>query len=148
MADIVDPATRSRMMASIRGRDTGPEMSVRRGLHAAGLRFRLHRADLPGRPDITLPGRRVAIFVHGCFWHRHDGCRLTTTPATRADFWAAKFDGNVRRDAVAQDRLAELGWRVAIIWECSLLRRREASTLTALIEWILSDASRFESAPD
>lgn len=148
MADIVDPATRSRMMRGIRGRDTAPEMRVRRGLHAAGLRFRLHRGDLPGRPDIVLPSRRVAIFVHGCFWHRHAGCRLTTTPTTRPEFWAAKFEGNVRRDAQAQERLIALGWRVAVVWECALGRARLAPTLADLAAWIRGGGARFETDPD
>src|SRR5690606_8341446 len=98
MMDIVDPSTRSRMMKGIRGRDTEPERIVRQYLHAAGLRFRLGGAGLPGRPDVVLPRHRVALFVHGCFWHRHEGCRFTTTPATNADFWQSKFASNTARD--------------------------------------------------
>ena len=98
MADVVDSATRSRMMAGIGGRDTRPELLVRRYLHACGLRFRVHDKTLPGRPDIVLKRHRVAIFVHGCFWHQHPGCRFATTPQTRADFWASKFEANVARD--------------------------------------------------
>ena len=108
MADVVDPETRSRMMSSIRGKDTEPEMAVRRALFAAGFRFRLHRRDLPGAPDVALPGPRVAVFVHGCFWHRHMACSLAKLPAANAEFWRAKLDDNVKRDkrAVAALRTA------------------------------------------
>jgi DNA mismatch endonuclease (patch repair protein) len=107
-------------MSRIRGRDTGPEITVRRLLHAEGYRFRLHRRDLPGRPDIVLPGRRTVIFVHGCFWHRHRGCRLATVPSTRTEFWLSKFHSNVERDLNVQKELADLGWKVVIVWECEL----------------------------
>lgn len=120
MVDIVDPVTRSRMMKSIRGRDTAPERIVRRYLHGAGLRFRLGGAGLPGRPDVVLPRYRVAVFVHGCFWHRHAGCRFSTTPGNNFDFWQAKFSGNVHRDAGNEIRLKTLGWRPLVIWECEL----------------------------
>lgn len=118
--DIVDASTRSRMMASIRGKNTRPERTVRQALHAAGLRFRLHPTDLPGRPDIVLPGRRIAILVHGCFWHRHCGCRFATVPTTRSEFWRAKFAANVARDARKVAELGELGWRVVTLWECEI----------------------------
>lgn len=118
MADTVDAATRSRMMSAIRGRDTAPERAVRRYLHAAGLRFRLGGAGLPGRPDIVLPRHRVAVFVHGCFWHRHRGCRFTTTPSTNADFWRAKFARNVARDSANEVKLRALGWMPLVIWGC------------------------------
>jgi DNA mismatch endonuclease, patch repair protein len=116
--DIVDRATRSRMMSGIRGRNTAPEMLVRRALHAAGLRFRLHRKDLPGSPDVVLPRHNAVVFVHGCFWHRHPGCRFATTPATRPEFWRKKFDGNVERDVRQRRALRKLGWRVFTVWEC------------------------------
>lgn len=116
--DIVDQPTRSRMMSGIRGRDTTPERLVRRYLHAAGLRFRLGGCGLPGRPDIVFPSWRVAVFVHGCFWHRHAGCRYTTTPTTRPDFWMSKFGANVTRDAQAIRKLDAIGWTSLIIWEC------------------------------
>ena len=105
-------------MSRIRGKDTKPEMKVRRALHALGLRFRLHRRDLPGTPDIVFPGPKVVVFVHGCYWHRHPGCRLTTTPSTNSEFWQNKFDSNVRRDAAAQQKLLDDGWAVETIWEC------------------------------
>ena len=105
-------------MARIRGRDTRPELIVRRTAHAMGYRFRLHRRDLPGTPDIVFPARRKVIFVHGCFWHRHVGCKRTTTPKSRTDYWSAKFARNVER---ARRNLAELerkGWEALVLWEC------------------------------
>lgn len=116
--DIVDSATRSRMMAAIRGKNTGPEIVVRRYLHAHGYRFRIHRKDLPGKPDIVMPKLRTCIFVHGCFWHRHPDCKYAYTPKSRLDFWLPKFAKNVERDLAAQSALRALGWNVVIIWEC------------------------------
>lgn len=136
MVDIVDQATRSRMMAGIRGRNTKPEIAVRRALHAMGFRFRLHDRRLPGRPDLVLARYRVAIFVHGCFWHRHTGCRFATTPATRPDFWQQKFDANVARDAQQRDALIASGWRVATVWECAFRSGRGAERTKALANWI------------
>jgi DNA mismatch endonuclease (patch repair protein) len=118
MTDVVDRETRSRLMSAIRGQNTKPELAVRRALHAAGLRYRLHESSLPGRPDIVFPSRRLAIFVHGCFWHRHPQCRFATTPATRSEFWANKFRQNAERDARAESELAATGWTVRIAWEC------------------------------
>jgi DNA mismatch endonuclease (patch repair protein) len=118
VVDTVDKATRSRMMAGIGRADTAPEMAIRRYLHACGLRFRLHARGLPGRPDIVFPGARIALFVHGCFWHRHPGCRFATTPSTNASFWVSKFAANVARDAEKSNRLQELGWTPLVIWEC------------------------------
>lgn len=111
---------RSSNIAAIRGKDTLPELTVRRMLHGLGLRFRLHRKDLPGRPDIVLPRHRSVVFVHGCFWHRHEGCRYTTTPKTRLEFWQAKFAANVARDQRNRMVLEEMGWRVLVVWECEL----------------------------
>ena len=113
-------SVRSRNMAAIRGKDTAPELAVRRILHAMGLRFRLHRKDLPGRPDIVLPKHRTVVFVHGCFWHRHEDCRYTTTPKTRQEFWESKFAANVERDSRNRTDLRQLGWRVIVVWECEL----------------------------
>lgn len=118
MADIVPEKKRSEMMAGIRGKDTKPELRVRRLLFASGYRYRLHRKDLPGTPDIVLPGRRVAIFVHGCFWHWHQACALAKIPSTRPDFWEKKLTGNRARDALAIQSLRATGWRVLVIWEC------------------------------
>lgn len=97
-----------------------PEWTVRRYLHAAGLRFRVHVRELPGTPDIVFIGQRVAVFIHGCFWHRHDGCRFATTPATRPDFWKEKFKANVARDRRNEEELRRLGWTVIIGWECEV----------------------------
>jgi DNA mismatch endonuclease (patch repair protein) len=113
----VDPK-RSAMMARIGQRNTLPEMSVRRWLHRAGYRFRLHRRELPGRPDITLPRHNLVVFVHGCFWHRHPGCSLSYMPKSRIEFWSSKFDTNVARDERVQRQLEEQGWTVAVVWEC------------------------------
>ncbi len=99
-------------------------MIVRRAAHALGYRFRLHRKDLPGRPDLVFPSRRAVIFVHGCFWHRHPGCRMASTPKTRVEFWSAKFDRNVQRDAAVIDALEAAGWRVLVIWECETRDRK------------------------
>lgn len=116
--DKISAAQRSENMRRIGQKDTKPELVVRRTAHALGLRYRLHRRDLPGRPDLVMTSRKVVIFVHGCFWHRHPGCRNCTTPATRSEFWAAKFAANVQRDARCERQLREQGWRVEIIWEC------------------------------
>jgi DNA mismatch endonuclease (patch repair protein) len=105
-------------MRSVRQKNTGPELSVRRAAHVLGFRFRLHRRDLPGTPDLTFPRLRKAIFVHGCFWHRHKGCGRTTSPKTRTEFWNAKFARNVERDASAVAALSRQGWGVLTIWEC------------------------------
>jgi DNA mismatch endonuclease (patch repair protein) len=116
--DIVDPVCRSRMMAGIGPRDTQPELIVRRLLHRLGFRFRLHQTGLPGRPDLVLRRYRLVIFVHGCFWHRHQGCRNCTMPKTRTRFWVKKFDKNVARDARTVRALRRSGWRVVAVWEC------------------------------
>ena len=107
-------------MSRIRGKNTGPEMLLRRALHRAGCRFRLHRPDLPGKPDIVLSKHKAVILVHGCFWHRHEGCAGATVPSTRRDFWLAKFEATVERDHGKQRQLEELGWRVITVWECEL----------------------------
>jgi DNA mismatch endonuclease, patch repair protein len=119
MADVLTAEQRSFNMSRVRGRNTGPELRVRRALHAAGLRFRLQRRDLPGRPDLVLPRHRAVVFVHGCFWHGH-GCQLFRQPATRPEFWQAKIAGNRARDAAALSALAGTGWRVLTIWECAM----------------------------
>ena len=123
MTDIVGRDRRSRMMSRIRGRDTQPEIMVRRVAHGLGFRFRLHRRDLPGRPDLVLPRHRAVVFVHGCFWHRHKGCRYAYEPKSRVRFWTAKFRENVARDGRNEAALRALGWRVLVIWECETRRR-------------------------
>jgi len=112
------------MMSGIRGRDTKPEMAVRRFLHARGFRYRLHVRQLPGRPDIVLPRHRAVVFVHGCFWHAHQGCRFAYRPKSRVEFWAAKLDGNAMRDRLDQERLVELGWTIFVVWECEMASDR------------------------
>ncbi|WP_153111197.1 very short patch repair endonuclease [Propionivibrio limicola] len=134
MVDVVDEETRSRMMAGIRGKDTKPELLVRRYLHGRGLRFRLHVANLPGKPDMVFPKYRTVVFVHGCFWHRHRDCKYATTPATRSDFWANKFRENLNRDQYQFNALRELGWKVLVVWECEL--REGTSRLTRLFSEI------------
>lgn len=136
MVDIVSAEKRSKMMASIRRRNTKPEMVVRQELHARGLRFRLDVRSLPGSPDIVLPKWRTTIFVHGCFWHRHAGCKYTSTPATRPNFWQAKFEANVRRDRSNEIALIEMGWKVAIVWECGLAQDVRADTIRDLHAFI------------
>lgn len=137
LMDVVDRVTRSRMMSGIRGKDTKPERFVRSALHRAGLRFRLH-AKLPGKPDLVLPRYHTAVFVHGCFWHRHAGCRYATTPASNAAFWLEKFAANKQRDAVVKRRLRQLGWQVRVVWSCQLNQRK----MDALIAKIRSGSRR------
>ena len=117
-ADDPPSAARSALMSRVRGKDTKPELVVRRVAHAIGYRFRLHRKDLPGRPDLVFPSKRKVIFVHGCFWHRHPGCRMASTPKTRTAFWKEKFDRNIHRDAVAVEALEGANWKVLVLWEC------------------------------
>jgi len=131
MADIVDPATRSRMMSGIRGRNTRIEVAVRKGLFALGYRYRTDVRSLPGRPDIVLPRWNAVVLVHGCFWHAHD-CGLCRIPATRPEFWREKLEGNARRDRRNEAALNDAGWRIAIVWECAL-RGRGASALGEVI---------------
>lgn len=126
--DVHTPEQRSRNMSAIKPKNTKPEMLVRRALYAMGYRYRLHRKDLPGKPDIVLPKHKIAIFVNGCFWHRHPGCRYSTTPASNADFWNAKFSENVARDKRNYTQLEKLGWKVVVIWECEI-RQGEISKL-------------------
>lgn len=134
MADVFPPEKRSEIMGRIRGKDTSPEVAVRSTLHSMGYRFRLHRKDLPGKPDIVLPKYRTIVFVHGCFWHGHDCRKGKSVPATNTDFWKAKIDGNICRDRKTGDKLKELGWQVLVIWECEvsnkeMLRERLALEL-------------------
>jgi DNA mismatch endonuclease, patch repair protein len=126
------------MMAGIRGKDTKPEVQLRRALHAMGLRFRLHAPHLPGRPDIAFPKYRAAIFVHGCFWHRHQNCKFATVPATRPEFWQAKFESNIKRDKRSVAALLEAGWRVAIVWECALNSEGAAAIAQNVAAWLNS----------
>ena len=119
--DKISAEVRSRNMASIRSKNSKPELAVRSGLHQLGFRFRLHVRNLPGSPDIVLPRHRTVILVHGCFWHRHQGCKMAYTPKSRLDFWQEKFNRNMARDARAERQLKELGWQVMVVWECETL---------------------------
>jgi DNA mismatch endonuclease (patch repair protein) len=121
--DSLTQERRSWNMSRIKGRNTGLEVAVRSALHGLGFRFRLHGATLPGRPDIVLTRHRIVVFVHGCFWHRHRGCRLTYQPKSNVAFWSRKFAGNIVRDARNKRELRRLGWRVVVVWECQALDR-------------------------
>ncbi len=147
MADIVPAEVRSRMMANIRGKNTKPELILRKALHAVGFRYRLHDRAMPGTPDIILPRYRAVIFVHGCFWHGHD-CPLFRWPATRPDFWREKIARNQAVDARNEKQLEEVGWRQAIVWECALKgksRRPLAEVVSACALWLRSDDRRIET---
>ena len=120
MTDTVSPETRSRIMARVKSKGMKPEMQVRRLLHGLGYRYRLHRSDLPGRPDLVFPSRRKVVFVNGCFWHRHDGCPRVRIPATNRDYWVAKLGRNHARDVRNVALLREQGWDVLTVWECQL----------------------------
>jgi DNA mismatch endonuclease (patch repair protein) len=132
--DVFDKAQRSAVMRRVKGRDTGPEMVVRRALTRLGARYRLHRKDLPGSPDVAMPGRRLAIFVHGCFWHGHDCARGSRTPKQNRDYWLAKVAGNRARDARNRDALAAMGWRAETLWECEL---KDAAALETRLRALL-----------
>jgi len=137
MPDVVSQEKRSEMMAGIRGRNTSPELRVRRALFSMGYRYRLHRKDLPGTPDIVLPGRRIAIFVNGCFWHGHAGCKFAKIPSTRPDFWTQKFEQNRQRDRTAVASLLEKKWRVLVVWECFTRKNpQEAAIAVAIKQWM------------
>lgn len=138
MADVFDRKTRSRVMAAIRGRNTTPELTVRRYLHGRGLRYRLHVRDLPGRPDIVIRRLRTAVFIHGCFWHQHPGCPAAVMPKSNRTFWRTKLLGNRDRDRRTVSRLRRAGWRVFTVWECALSER----TLDRLYRRIKSPVGR------
>lgn len=118
MADRISSVRRSENMRAVRSKNTSPEKRVRSVAHRLGLRFRLHRSDLPGSPDLVFPGKRTSLFVHGCFWHRHENCARTTTPKTNTEYWGRKFRDNMERDRRNRRELEENGWRVLVIWEC------------------------------
>ncbi len=146
MIDVVDSATRSRMMSGIRGKNTKPELAIRLGLHAMGFRYRLYPRTVPGKPDVWLPKHRAAIFVHGCFWHGHD-CSLFKMPVTRQTFWLTKIDANRARDSKVEALLAEAGVRQLKVWECAFRgpgRIGLEETLTRTAAWLLGDEERGE----
>jgi len=138
LVDIVDPSTRSRMMAGIKGRNTKPELLIRSLLHKKGFRYRLHVKDLPGKPDIVLPKYRSVIFIHGCFWHGHQGCHLFKLPATRTEFWKEKIDRNQMNDLKAVNLLLANSWRICIVWECSIrgAKKDPEKVVNTIIDWL------------
>lgn len=136
MPDKFTPEKRHTIMAHVKGRDTGPEKAVRSLLHRLGYRFRLHQKDLPGNPDIVLPRHHKVIFVHGCFWHGHPGCRRAGRPVTNTAFWNKKLDKNVERDARVQAELQLRGWKVLVVWQCQI---RDRDRLAAMLKHFLAD---------
>lgn len=138
MVDVVDPATRSRMMSGIRGKNTKPEQIIRKSLHQNGLRYRLHASQLPGKPDIVFPSRKAVILVHGCFWHGHD-CHLFKWPSSRPEFWKTKISRNKAKDLEARSDLRGMGWRILTIWECSLkgkTRQPYEEVVEKIVAWV------------
>ena len=134
MADVHEPETRSYNMSQILGKDTKPEMMVRKFLHGNGFRYRLHVKDLPGKPDLVLPKYNSVIFVHGCFWHAHVGCKYFKIPTTRTEWWKNKLFGNRERDKKYIRQLEDLGWNVIVIWECELKPEKKEKTLIRIVE--------------
>ncbi len=146
MGDVVSKEVRSRMMSGIKGKNTQPELIIRRGLHARGFRFRLHAGDVPGKPDLVLPRFRATIFVNGCFWHGHD-CHLFKVPSTRKEFWTQKIERNVQRDAVVRRQLRDADWRFLIVWECALKGRTRLSideVIARIAQWLASNKPSLE----
>jgi DNA mismatch endonuclease, patch repair protein len=139
LVDVVDKKTRSRMMAGIKGANTQPELRIRQALHREGFRFRLHGRQLPGKPDVVFSQFAAVLFVHGCYWHRHEGCRLSTTPRTNPQFWSDKFSANVKRDIAVRNALADEGWRIGIVWECALRSKDIEPVAQAIATWLRSD---------
>nr|WP_174506094.1 DNA mismatch endonuclease Vsr [Acinetobacter sp. Marseille-Q1620] len=138
MTDIVDSITRSHMMSNIKGKNTKPEILIRSLLHRHGFRFRIHRKDLPGKPDIVLPKYNAIIFIHGCFWHGHQNCRLFKLPASRTEFWEAKISKNRENDLKAKGLLLNSGWRICTIWECAVRRSKKdpVALMDILTTWL------------
>lgn len=126
MVDFLSPDGRSKRMSRIRGKDTKPELALRKVLHGLGFRYRLNVPNLPGKPDIVFPRYKTVVFVHGCFWHRHPGCKIATTPKSNTEFWIQKFEKNKERDARARKALEESGWRVLVVWECEVDSMKKA----------------------
>lgn len=135
MSDMFDKQTRSRIMSRVRSKNTTPELRLRKALFARGLRYRIHVEDLPGKPDIVFPSRKVVIFVHGCQWHWH-GCARSRMPSTNAEYWKRKIAQNQRRDREHLSKLAESGWRVAVVWECSLKKKDLQSLADLVADWV------------
>lgn len=144
MADIVAPEKRSAMMAGIKGKNTRPEVAIRKALHAKGFRYKLHEKDLPGKPDLVLPKYKTVVFVHGCFWHRHH-CHLFKWPSTRRDFWEEKINGNAVRDEIQKQQLLAMGWKIVIVWECAL-KGKQKINLPELISSIVQTIENKDAA--
>jgi DNA mismatch endonuclease (patch repair protein) len=135
MVDVMSPEKRSALMSRIKGKNTAPEVTLRQILWRKGFRYKLHSRKLPGRPDLVFVGTKIAIFMHGCFWHRHEGCPYFRLPKTRQDFWEAKLQANRKRDLTVVQELITLGWRVGIVWECAM-RTSPELTVTRVAQWI------------
>lgn len=145
MNDFMTDAQRSRAMSKVRGQNTKPEIKIRSGLHRQGFRFRVNNSKLPGRPDIALKKYSVAIFIHGCFWHCHINCPKSKMPQTRAEFWKNKISNNVIRDQKNIKTLSEIGWRIAVVWECGIKKEKDLiETLGTLNRWIKEGKSHIE----
>jgi DNA mismatch endonuclease (patch repair protein) len=150
MADIVNAATRSRMMSGIKGKNTKPELLIRKALHRLGFRYRIHSPTVPGKPDMVFTAARAVIFVNGCFWHGHD-CKYFRLPSTRPEFWAAKIAANKRRDLLVRERLQNENWRYLTIWECSIRGKKNdavANVVTEAAKWLRSKSQRGEIRGD
>lgn len=143
MPDVVSPQKRSQMMSGIGGKNTKPEAAVRAALTRLGYRYRLHRRDLAGTPDIAMPGRKIAIFAHGCFWHMHQGCRFAKVPSTRTLFWREKLEGNAARDRASLVKLQDAGWRVLWVWECAVRDSGTRGKLPRLLRSWIEGPRRF-----
>ncbi len=141
MADVHTPEQRSYNMSQIHGRDTKPEEIIRKYLFSKGFRYRKNDARLPGKPDIVLPKYKTVIFVNGCFWHKHEGCKYFVWPKNNAEFWKSKINRNVERDLAQRHELESLGWRVIVVWECELKKERLETTMAAITDLILKTAS-------
>lgn len=147
MPDVGDKETRSRMMSGIRGKNTRPEILLRIALHHRGFRYRLHARNVTGHPDLVLPKHHSAIFVHGCYWHRHTDCKYATTPSSNVDFWIAKFTANVERDRRVIEQLFDQNWRVAVVWECAIRKEPIDSIADRVATWLISDEPSLEIPP-
>lgn len=128
LADTLSPSERSERMSRVRGKDSAPEMKLRRLVHGMGFRYRLHVRELPGKPDLVFPSKRAVIFMHGCFWHRHEACKLARLPKSKLDFWRTKLEANKERDLLHKRQLRELGWRVLVVWECEMSNIQQVAT--------------------
>ncbi|MDW9481251.1 DNA mismatch endonuclease Vsr [Sinorhizobium meliloti] len=148
MADTVTPEVRSRMMAAVRSRNTVPEMAIRKSLHASGFRYRIHKKIGKSRPDILLPKYSAAIFVHGCFWHGHVGCRYSRMPKSNVEFWTSKIERNAARDTRNEDEITQLGWRIAVVWECAVRDLGALEVCEKLADWLRQGGATLEIESD